>query len=235
MGLELKTTTTDEWRLNMERTIRVTGKGNITVAPDRIRIQVTVSGVRAEYKGAVEKSAAQTGEIRSAIKAAGLAPQDLKTEMFSVNTEYKEYKDENDNWHRKFVGYKFIHRMHIEFANDNELLGKVLYELSRCPAKVEFRILHTISDPERAKDDLLANAVADAVKKAEVLAQAADVHLGDIVSIDHSWEEIDFYSNQYLTGEDSLENIRLTKQFKPDIEADDIQLSDTVTMVWKIE
>lgn len=218
----------------MERIIRVTGRGNVSIAPDRIRIQITATGVRAEYKGAIEKTAEETGEVREAITEAGLAPKDLKTESLRIDSEYNEYRDEKDRWQREFVGYRFTHRMHIEFANDNKALGRVLGELTRCPANVEFQIRHTISNPERAKDALLENAVADAVKKAKVLAQASGAQLGNIISIDHSWGEVDIYSERVLSvGVD--EPVLYNKgPLNLNIEADDIDLNDTVTVMWTL-
>ena len=51
----------------------------------------------------------------------------------------------------------------------------------------EFSIEYTIKNPEKSKNELLANAVKDSMGKANVLADAAGVVLGDIVTIDFSW------------------------------------------------
>ena len=218
----------------MERTIRVTGRGRVSITPDRIRILITLTGVRAEYKGAVEKSSEETGKVREAITESGLAPKDLKTESLRIDSEYKYYEDDKGKSQKKFAGYRYTHRMHIEFANDNKILGRILGELSRCPSNVEFQIRHTISNPEHAKDAVLENAVADAVRKAKVLAQASGEQLGDIISIDHSWSEVDVYSEKVLSvGVD--EPVLYNKgALELDIEADDIDLNDTVTVVWKL-
>lgn len=41
----------------MERMIRVTGKGKISVAPDMIRLLITQSSVERSYEGAIRESA----------------------------------------------------------------------------------------------------------------------------------------------------------------------------------
>lgn len=41
----------------MERTIRVTGKGNISLSPDTVRIMITQSSVEQTYEMAVKASA----------------------------------------------------------------------------------------------------------------------------------------------------------------------------------
>lgn len=94
-----------------------------------------------------------------------------------------------------------------------------------------------MSDPEAAKNELLGKDVKDAKEKAAVITAAASVTLKDIQSIDYSWGEIEF--------EVSPMN-RLMKVCAPvpvacedacydmDIEPDDIDVADTVTVVWEI-
>ena len=84
--------------------------------------------------------------------------------------------------------------MLIEFDADNKKLGEILYALAHSVITPEISIEYTVSDPEKHKDELLKNAIKDSKHKAEVLANAADVKLGDIVSIDYSWSEINFVS-----------------------------------------
>ena len=52
--------------------------------------------------------------------------------------------------------------MKVEFESDNNRLGKILYALTNCPVKPEFRISYTVKDPETAKNELLGKAVSDA-------------------------------------------------------------------------
>ena len=220
----------------MERTIRVTGKGTISVRPDTIQLNISTEGVCKEYEKALEQSAKNTGLLRESISKAGLDPKDLKTTDFAVQTEYERYQDRNDNWKRRFVGYKFRHSLYIRFDNDNVLLGKVLYQLSKCKADAEFSISYTVRDAEPARNELLAKAVADSKKKAMILTEAAGVRLGDVENIDYSWGRVEVYSeNMHLTRFEGLAmNSNADESFDIDMEADDIHLEDTVTVVWRI-
>lgn len=216
----------------MERTIRVTGKGKISVSPDTIRLNINAEGVYKEYAEAVSKASEETSLIREAVSKAGLDPKDLKTAHFGVDAEYESYHDRNNNWRRKFVGYKYQHRLNIKFPNDNEVLGSVLYQLSKCPVKVEFSIEHTVKDTEAVKNELLGKAVEDSKAKADVLSKAAGVKLDDIISIDYSWGELEIYSRPMEYGSAIMaDGLRACEI---DIEADDIDVQDTVTVVWRI-
>ena len=220
------------------RTIRVTGKGKIKVKPDMTRITMSLEGIYPEYGEALRHSSLNTEHLKDVLSAFGFERSDLKTLNFNVETEYESYQDKG-TYKQRFVGYKFRHMMKVEFPSDNDRLGKVLYALANCPVEPEFRLSYTVSDPEAAKNELLAKAVTDAKEKASVLTQAAGVALKAIQSIDYSWGEIDFechpmsgmlMADKCLAAPIAAEG----GSYDMDIEPDDIEVSDTVTVLWEI-
>lgn len=215
----------------MEKTIRVKGKGKISVKPDTIKITIKAEGLCWNYDETIEQSTKDTRILRDALKNAGLDPKNLKTTYFSIDSEYESYRDKNDDYKEKFVGYEYEHRTYIKFENDNKILGKVLYELAHCDVKVKFDINYTVKDKEKVKNDLLEKAVKDSTTKAKVLAKASGVKLKEILNIDYSWGEIDIYSSPM----DDLMVCKAASTYDIDIEADDIDVQDTVTITWTIE
>ena len=145
------------------------------------------------------------------------------------------YRDKNNDYKQRFVGYRFNHILKVEFESDNDRLGKILYALAHCSVKPEFRISYTVKDPEATKNLLLGKAVTDAKEKATVLTQAAGVALKDIQSIDYSWGEINFEYSP-MRGDMLMEccEAPMAKSYDLDIEPDDIDVSDTVTVIWEI-
>ncbi len=75
----------------------------------------------------------------------------------------------------------------------------------------------------------------NAKEKAVVLTQAADVALKDIQSIDYSWGEINFEYSP-MRGAMLMEccEAPTAKSYDLDIEPDDIDVSDNVTVIWEI-
>lgn len=219
------------------RVIRVTGKGQIKVKPDMTRITLELEGTYPEYNETLRRSAENTEQLKDVLFPFGFERSDLKTLYFDVDTEYESYW-ENDEHKRKFIGYKFEHRLKLEFDSDNERLGKILYALANSDVKPEFRISYTIKNEESAKNELLGKAVTDAKEKAAVLSKAAGVTIKDIQSIDYSWGKIDFEVNpmsKALLSEDCLMSEISSNQYNLDIEPDNIEVSDTVTVVWEIQ
>ena len=220
----------------MERTIRVTGRGKMNVKPDTIELNIFVSKVYPEYAEAMEASAEMTEVLKAAAERAGFDPRDLKTTGFSINMNYEGVYDEKGNWKNKFAGYRYDHNLALRFDADNVKLGKMLWELSDCGADAEISINHTVKDPEPVRNELLAKAVKDSRTKAEVLAAASGVSLGDIISVDYSWGEMQIYNRTvYNLTFGSNSKISMTEEsFDMDIEADDIHIRDTVTVIWEI-
>ena len=210
------------------RTIRVTGKGNLKIPPDQIRLILTLQGTHPTYEKAIAESTKATDALKNMLSPLDLSP---KTARFSIEAEYESYKD-RDTFKQRFVGYQFTHTLKVEFAADNALLGRVLYNITISSTSPELRILYTVRDEEAAKNALLAKAVEDAKAKASTLANAAGVSLLGIQSIDYSWGEIRFESTPFDRG---LAMPTCGEGYALDIDPDDIEVNDTVTVVWEIE
>jgi hypothetical protein len=218
------------------RTIRVTGKGKIRIKPNMTRITIILEGIYKEYAETLRCSSLDTDEIKELLSQFGLNRSDLKTLNFSIDTEYESYR-EREEYKRRFVGYRYHHAMKVEFASDNQRLGKILYALAHCKMNPEFRISYTVSDPEAAKNELLGKAVTDAAQKAVVLTKAAGVILREIQSIDYSWGEINFEvqpMQRMMIMEDCAAAPMNAESYDMDIEPDDIEVSDTVTVIWEL-
>ena len=219
----------------MERTIRVTGKGKLSVKPDTIRLRINMEGIYPEYDETLQKSSEAVELLKDLVEKQGYKRKELKTLYFNIDTEYESYQDRDKSWKRRFQGYKYVHRMKIEFPADNQRLGRMIYALAHCPVSPEFSIEYTVADPEASKNELLGEAIKDSMAKANVLATAANVKLGNIVNIDYSWGEVDFVSKpleelSLRCCEDACE----PASYNMDIEPDDIDMADTVTVVWNI-
>lgn len=218
------------------RTIRVTGKGKIKVKPDMTRLLITLQGTCKEYGETLKRTSEETEALKELLSSFGFERTDLKTLAFNINTRYESYKSGN-NYKQRFAGYEYWHRLKVEFPNDNARLGKVMYALANSILKPEFQISYTVSDPEAVKNELLGVAVRDAIAKAGVLAGASGVTLKDIQSVDYSWGEVDFEIRPMrmdLCEYDMTIAGGMKDSYDMDIEPDDVDVADTVTVVWEI-
>lgn len=221
----------------MERTLRVIGQGKVSVKADRIGLSIQAEGRDREYEKAVEKAAAETRGIKETIENAGLDGKELKTTYFSVHPEYENVEDSRGNMRQEFLDFRFDHHTEIYFPNDPKQLGRIFYALSHCEWDINFSFRYTVADPGAVKEQLLKNATEDARHKAEILAESAGVSLGELLSID-------------FDGDEGLPEISPFQRMRPmaklatmaaespsydlDIEAEDIQMENSVSMIWEI-
>ena len=221
------------------RVIRVTGKGFIKLKPDLTIVNIALEGCHKAYEDTLRKSSEDTELLKDLFEKLGFARDDVRTRAFNVNPKYESYQTKAGNWKERFVGYSYNHSLKVEFDSDNEKLGKILYALAHAKEIApDFSIAYAIKDKEAAKNLLIARAVEDAKAKAAVLAKAAGVKLMNIQSIDYSWGEVSFelpmarYGKRMTMADGACEN---GSAYAMDIDPEDIEESDTVTVVWGID
>ena len=220
----------------VDRIIRVIGKGQLKVRPDMTRITMMLEDVKKDYDKVLKASSEDTEALKSILGKEGFAPEDVRTISFNVDIENESYRDKEGNWKSKFVGYKYRHVLKVEFPSDNKRLGNILNLIANnAVVRPEFRFSFFVKDVEASKNELLAKAVSDAKEKAEVLSKAAGVNLKEIASIDYSWGEIDFEVRPFENYKMMALPDEAEDSYEMDIEPDDIDMSDTVTVVWSIE
>lgn len=218
----------------MDRTLTVTGLAKISVAPDTVELWMTAQSKNKDYDEAMRLSAEGTKALRAAFEAADFDGAELKTADFNVNPEYESYQDKKTGaYKRRFTGYCVSHRMKIAFPADNALLGKALAAVMSSGAAPEVGISYIVKDTESVKNELIKKAAADSRKKAEILAETAGVRLGPIAAINYSWNSVELVSNRMNMDAVPLMAAKVAAP-EMSIEPDDIDVTDTVTVVWSI-
>ncbi len=209
------------------KTLRVTGETSIFVKPDLIIFNLRASKVCKGYEEAVRKSSELTVKIKDLVEKSGFDRKELKTDSLSVEPEY-EYKEKEDSERKRIlVGYRYRHDSFIEFDNDNEVLGKLIYEVSKSGLDIEFFVKYDLKDKVKYKEEALEKAVEQAKRKADIIAKTSGVKLLDIRSIDYSFDKI---------GVDMVYNsMSASRSYNIDIDADDIEISEDIEITWNIE
>jgi len=71
----------------------------------------------------VEGAAKQLRIMQGNLAAVGFKKQDLKTNDFTINPDYEDFRDENGNYTRHFLGYKVNQSLSLSFPLDMETLS----------------------------------------------------------------------------------------------------------------
>lgn len=161
--------------------ITVNGTGEASATPDMATLQVGVQSRGDTAAAAVSENNKAAQAIVDSLKENGVAAERLQTSNFSVSPVYSNQCDQGDEGPR-ITGYEARNQVIAEI-HDLDNLGKLLDAAVESGANQIDALSFGLRDPGEANDKARARAVEDARHKAETLAEAAGVTLGDVLSI----------------------------------------------------
>ena len=197
--------------------------------PDYIEITLNISSKDHEYGKAVNYANTAIERLQNAVSSVGFAEEELKTLNFRVNTNYENEADDMGRYRRVFRGCVCSYRLKLGFDMDTALLSRTIDAVAGCGADAELSIGFTVKNPEKVSGELLRSAAENAPEKAEILCAASGVKLGELLSIDYNWSDINVHSAScYAAAGEAVRGI--THEFEPE----DIKAQDCATFVWTI-
>ena len=179
--------------------IWVSGTGSVMATPDIATINL---GVEAEAKTVTEardKAATAMDAIMSALTAQGIADEDIKTQYFSIYTISKWIDNQYE-----IIGYR-VNNSVIATIRDIDNAGDIIdavVDAGGDYTRVN-NISFSIDDPSVYFEQVRAEAMADAIAKAEQLAELSGVTLGDPIFISEGSISGGKYTNRYDATEDT--------------------------------
>lgn len=163
------------------RLVRVSGEGRVLVRPDVAIVLVGAEATGKDLPKAVADASARMRRIQAALAQAGIAERDVRTTRHDVQVQ-RDYKDGGAG---EITGYAVSDEVRV-VVRELAKLGTVLERVVAAGSNALRGLSFERDDPGPERREALARAVADARAKAEVLAKAAGVVLGDVVEIAES-------------------------------------------------
>ncbi|TYP69192.1 SIMPL domain-containing protein [Paenibacillus methanolicus] len=160
--------------------ITVAGKGEIKVAPDVAYINAGVETKAATAKEAQAKNAAQFAAIEKLLFTTyKLDKKDVKTTGFYVQPQY-QYNEKDGT--SKIIGYTATHSIEITSRNLDGI-GALLDNLSTAGANRVDGVRFDVENQEQYELQAMEKAMAQAKRKADVLAKAGGRAVKQVVNI----------------------------------------------------
>ncbi len=162
------------------RSMTVTGLGEVTLKPDIAYINIGVHTERPTAAEAVAQNNIASQAVIDALKAAGVAPDDLQTTNFSIYQNNQTGPDGTPI----ATTYSVDNTVYVT-VRDLTKLGSLLDASVQAGANNVNSIQFDLADKAKAMSDARAAAVKAARAQADELAAAAGVKLGDIQTISY--------------------------------------------------
>jgi len=155
--------------------IRVTGAGSITALPDFADVILGVETTARTPQEAVEQNNAILNDVLAAVRALGIADDDIVTHQFNLSPA------------RDFMTWQPVEG-HVAFnsvsvrVNDLDMLGYVLGAGIDAGASLSGNVRFGLNNPNALYYEALAIAITDAENKANAMARAMGVTVTGVVS-----------------------------------------------------
>ena len=165
------------------RLLSLSGHGEAKMAPDMAIVDLGALSQAQTAKAALDANTKNMTALMAVLKASGIDDKDIVTSNFSVGPRY-DYGN-NNNQPPKLIGYDVNNAVTV-VVHKIDSLGAILDKAVSAGSNQINGISFTVENPQAQQDDARTQAVQDAVRKAGILIQAANVKLGPIMSMNES-------------------------------------------------
>jgi uncharacterized protein len=162
---------------NPEHSISVSGSGTVKVKPDVADVSFGVTVQKDKAKDASQAAAEQMTKVVDALKAAGVADNDIQTQMISLQPIY-DYTGSLP----RLQGYQSDNQVDVTIR-DLTKAGETIDAAVAAGANNVSGITFRVNDQDAANAQARDAAMKDAKSKADALASAAGVSITGVISI----------------------------------------------------
>lgn len=160
--------------------VTVNGTGKIFYTPDiaNVTLGVQIDKAHNAEIGLADLNS-KISKAMHAIKKLGITEEDIQTQNYSIFPQYDYIEGAS-----KFVGYNANQQLTVKVKNlatDANLVSKVIAESTKAGVNQVTGITFDVSKLEELKQEARLEAIADAKKKAQSIALALGVKLGNVV------------------------------------------------------
>ncbi len=159
----------------------VTGEGAVDSAPDMATITMGVTSEAKTAAEAMSETSEATAKVLEALVQAGIEARDMQTRDLALSPLW----DNRSTGERRIVGFQASNTVLVR-VRDLDALGEILDQVILGGAN-QFRGLgFGLQDPGPALDEARRRAVAEAMRKAALYAEAAGLTLGPVLEFSES-------------------------------------------------
>lgn len=161
------------------RHISVTGEGRVEAVPDMATLSLGVSKAAPEAGAAMAAAAKAANAIMERLAAMDIPARDIRTSRVALSPVWS---DRDDGRPRRITGYRADYGVTVRIR-DLDKVGPVIDATVQAGGNDFGGLSFSVQDDGPLRDAARQQAVADATARAELLAQAAGVTLGPVVTI----------------------------------------------------
>ena len=170
------------------RYITVTGVGTISVVPDAVRFNATVSSLASTNAAALSSASKSAAAVRAALKDKGIALKDIRSANISVYPEYNYIQESGT----KITGYRASQSFDVLIRKASTAGTIIEAVVTAGGDNVQLGgVIPTTLNPAIATEEARAAAVANAKSKASSYAKLLGTSIGKVLFLEEQSSPID--------------------------------------------
>jgi uncharacterized protein YggE len=166
-------------QIQQETTLVLRGEGKVEMKPDFAQVFVGVNAEAPQAIDAMNQQNAQMTAVVAALKKAGIAERDIRTSNLSLNQTFQPYQAGVAPRPR---GYTASNRVTVKVRNVDKL-GATIDAIVSAGSNSISGVSFGVENNEQPRKQARANAVKDAMAKAEDYAAALGLRIRRIVNV----------------------------------------------------
>ncbi|QBF32421.1 SIMPL domain-containing protein [Thalassococcus sp. S3] len=172
-----------------DRIISVVGEGQVDVAPDMATLTVGVTHEAEEASAAMAAVSDGVSQVIAQLEAQGVVATDMQTTGLSLNPVWSNRYNSSPDQPARITGFVARNAVTVR-VRALDTLGGVLDAVISDGANDLSGLQFGMQEPEPLRDQARRLAVGDAIRKAELLAEAAGITLGPVQSMSESTGQV---------------------------------------------
>ncbi|MGC8833028.1 MAG: SIMPL domain-containing protein [Armatimonadota bacterium] len=163
-----------------ERTIVVTGYAEVLAQPDTAVLRLGVETQDASAKAAAEANAKASQAVADAVKKLGISAENIQTAWYNVMPIYEEPSPRGEPYKiPKVIAYRVTNTVTVHLRGMVTKVGDVIDAALEAGANRVEGLSFELNAKDKFVQQAVRRAVQDAKRKAQTIAQALGVRLGE--------------------------------------------------------
>jgi hypothetical protein len=166
--------------ISLAHTITVDGEATLYVDPDHASMTLGVVTSGATVSEALRQNNIKMNAVLTAVKTQGVRQSELQTSTFSIQPQHPRTKDGYD--YDTISGYEVTNSLTVT-VSDLTKVGAIIDAAADAGANTSNNVIFQVSNREALLDKVRADAMRNAKRKADIMANAVGAQVGGLITV----------------------------------------------------
>lgn len=158
-------------------TLTVTGKSQISVPSDLLKIRISAVTTAKTTEDVISKNSEKINKTIAILKTMGLDKDNVQTQGYSLSPVWKPRpQNPPETWQPSIIGYTVQNSLQVK-TKKLDMAGKIIENATKSGANKIDSVTFALDDQDKYKNEAIAKAIVSGKSYADTMAKAGNVAL----------------------------------------------------------